>query len=237
MGYTIVKDVDRWYVCIAVETDHKLQRKQDLGVVGVDLGVKVLATLSDGTVFENQRPYKKKLNRIKRLSRRLAKKQKGSNNRIKTKVKLAKVHRKVRLIREVALHKLTTHLVQNYSTVIVEDLNISGMVKNHNLASCILDSGFGIFRTMLENKCSETESKLLFSDRFYPSSKTCSNCGNVKKTLKLSERVYCCNNCNFSIDRDLNAAINLRSLGACCADVKPVEIAVRSMNQEKIGDI
>jgi putative transposase len=158
-------------------------------------------------------------------------------NRKKAKVKLAKVYRKVRLIRNIALHKLTTHLVQNYSTVIIEDLNISGMVKNHNLAGCILDSGFGMFRQMLENKCSETESKLLFSDRFYPSSKTCSNCGNVKKTLKLSERVYHCDHCNFSIDRDLNAAINLRNLGACCAEVKPVEIANRLMKQENVGDV
>jgi putative transposase len=107
-------------------------------------------------------------------------------------------------------HKLTTYLTKNHSEIVIEDLNVAGMSKNHKMASAILDGGFSEFRKQVEYKCKWYGSILTVVDRFYPSSKTCSCCESIKKTLKLSERVYRCDNCGTSIDRDLNAAINLK---------------------------
>jgi putative transposase len=223
LNYTASRDVDRWYVSVTVDTSHQLERKSDKGTVGIDLGIKTLATLSDGTTFDNPRFYKKALARIQRQSRALARKQKGSRNREKSKVRLAKTHRKVRLSRLDSLHQLTTYVAINYTTVVIEDLNVSGMVKNHNLAASIQDAGFGMFRSMLIAKCDELGTRLVVADRWFASSKICSNCGNKKTELKLSTRIYRCDVCNSEMNRDLNAAINLKKLGACCPEVKPVD--------------
>jgi putative transposase len=222
LSYTVSRDVDRWYVSILVETEVEELPKTGK-TVGVDLGIKTLATLSDGTTAENPKILKKALNKLARKQRELARKKKGSKNREKAKTKVAKHHRKVRLTRLDVLHQLTTSLVRNYDTIVIEDLNVKGMLKNHKLARSISDCGFGMFRAMLENKCKMYGKTLVIADRFFPSSKTCSKCGYKKEELKLSERTFHCEKCNFEMDRDRNAAINLEKLGTCCPEVKSVD--------------
>jgi putative transposase len=190
-----------------------------IDVVGVDLGVKSLAALSTGEVIQGAKSYKKyeaKLSRIQWLNRH---KVKGSANWKKAQMQIARLHRKIANSRAYSLHKLTTLLAKNHGTVVIEDLNVSGMLANHQLAKAIADMGFYEFRRQLTYKCQLYGSKLVIVDRWFPSSKTCSNCGTKKETLSISQRVFECNCCNFVIDRDLNAAINLSH---CVAGVPPV---------------
>jgi putative transposase len=177
--------------------------------VGVDLGIKALATLSTGEVIVGAKSYKKyaaKLSRMQWLNRH---KTIGSRNWKKAQHKIARLHIKIANIRKNTLHKLTTLLAKNHGTVVIEDLNVSGMMANHKLAASIADMGFFEFRRQLTYKCKLYGSKLVVVDRWFPSSKTCSNCSTKKETLGLSERVFECGHCGFVIDRDLNAAINL----------------------------
>lgn len=215
LSYTVSRDVDRWYVSVSVETACEELPKTEK-TVGVDLGIKTLATLSDGTTIENPHLLKKRMRKLARKQREISRKQKGSKNREKAKTKVAKIHRAVRLTRLDVLHQTTTKLVRNYDTIVIEDLNVKGMLKNHKLARSISDCGFGMFRTLLENKCKLYGKTLVVADRFFPSSKTCSKCGHKKEELKLSERTFHCDKCNFEIDRDLNAAINLERWPTCC---------------------
>jgi putative transposase len=222
MSYTVSRDIDRWYVSVLVETD-VVELPKTGKTVGVDLGIKTLATMSDGSVIDNPHLLKRQMRKLARKQRELSRKQKGSKNREKAKTKVAKIHRTVRLARLDVLHQLTARLVRSYDTIVIEDLNVKGMLKNHKLARSISDCGFGMFRAMLENKCKMYGKTLVTADRFFPSSKTCSSCGHKKEELKLSERTFVCEKCNFEIDRDLNAAMNLEKLGACCPEVKSVD--------------
>lgn len=185
--------------------------------VGVDLGIKTLATLSNGEIFENLKPYKnakKKLRKQqKEVSRRYAKGAKNqSSNYKKSKIKLAKTHQKVANTRKDGLHKLTSYLAKTFDTVVVEDLNVKGMTKNHNLASAILDGGFFEFKRQLMYKKEWYGGTVILANRFFPSSKLCSSCGSKKEVLKLSEREYCCTECSEIINRDFNASMNLNKL-------------------------
>ncbi|WP_246162706.1 RNA-guided endonuclease InsQ/TnpB family protein [Brasilonema sennae] len=221
---SISRVADDWYIAFAYEQECKPTPKP-VDVVGVDLGIKELATLSTGVTFPNPKAYKKNIQKLKRLSKSLARKIKGSNNRHKLKIKLARHHNRVANIRKDSLHKVTHYLCKNHALVVVEDLNVSGMMSNHKLAQSIADCGFYEFKRQLEYKCKKFGSKLVVADRWYPSSKTCSNCGCKKETLLLSERVYSCEHCGHVIDRDLNAAINLSHCVAgekCLARVKRV---------------
>jgi len=209
---TISRTANDWFIAFAYEVDCQPSKKE-FDVVGVDLGVKVLASLSTGVSFPNPRNYKKQLSKLQRLSKQLARKEKGSNNRYKAKNKLAKLQAHIASLRKDILHKITTYLCKNHAKIVVEDLNVSGMVKNKKLSQSISDCGFYEFRRQLEYKCKKFGSKLIIADRFYPSSKTCSNCGQKKEVITLSERIFECDNCGFSLDRDLNAAINLMALG------------------------
>lgn len=187
--------------------------------MGVDLGIKTLAILSDGIEFKSVRPYKKYKQKLKKLQRAASKKfKKGekeqSKNYQKTVKKIANLHYKIACIRQDSLHKLTSYLAKNHSHVVIEDLNVQGMSKNHRLASAILDGGFYEFRRQLTYKCEWYGSKLTVADRFFASSKTCSNCGEKKTTLSLKERVFRCEHCDYEADRDLNAAKNLEKYGA-----------------------
>ncbi len=211
---TVSKTAGHWFV--AFKVPYAVYSKQTKNnPVGVDLGIKTLATLSDGTIFENKRPYKKAKRKLAIAQRKLSKKYKKgqaqSKNYKKQQQKVAKIHYKIACIRKDSLHKLTTHLAKNHSEIVIEDLNVSGMSKNHKLASAILDGGFYEFRRQLGYKCEWYSSVLTVVDRFYPSSKTCSSCGIKKTTLKLSERAFTCESCGFSCDRDLNASLNLKS--------------------------
>ena len=213
---TISQHAGRWYASLTVERDDtSVTRKAPKGgAVGVDLGVKALATLSDGTVVENPRYLKKSERKLKQAQQALSRKTKGSNRRNKAKATVARIHARVANQRQDGLHKLTTWLTNKYSEISIEDLHVAGMVKNRHLAKSISDAAFGEFRRQLEYKASRTGARLHVVDRWYRSSKTCSGCGRVKAKLSLSERTYTCEGCGLVLDRDLNAAINIMVAGS-----------------------
>ena len=212
---TVSQRAGRWFAALTVERDDNPMTKPPKGgAVGVDLGIKTLATLSDGTVIENPRPLKKTERKLKQAQKALSRKTMGSKRRAKARAKVARLHARVANVRADAIHKATTWLAETYSHISIEDLNATGMVKNHHLAKAIMDASFGEFRRQLEYKTARTGAALRVIDRWYPSSKTCSACGTVKAKLSLCERVYRCDACGLSMDRDLNAAINIRVAGS-----------------------
>ena len=212
---TISQRAGRWFASLTVEREDESMNPAPKGsAVGVDLGIKTLATLSDGTVFENPRYLKKSEQRLRSTQRSLSRKTRGSNRRAKVKAKVARIHAHIANQRRDTLHKLTTYLANNYSEISIEDLNVVGMAKNHALAKSVMDASFGEFRRQLEYKTTRTGARLNVVDRWYPSSKTCSGCGRVKTKLSLSERTYKCDGCGLVMGRDLNAAINIMVAGS-----------------------
>ena len=210
---TISRQAGDWYLSFHVELPELDPTPKAVDVVGVDLGISALATLSTGVVFPNLKPYRMAKQKLARLQRSVSRKEKGSNNRKKAVLKLARQHRRVAAIRSDAIHKITTYLAQNHSQIVIEDLNVVGLLSNHKLAGAISDCSFGEFRRQLDYKCQFYGSQLVVADRFFPSSQLCSGCGHQQK-MSLSARVYDCPQCGLSIDRDLNAAINLSRLGS-----------------------
>ena len=212
---TISQRAGRWFASLTIEREDEPVKPAPKGSsVGVDLGIKTLATLSDGTVIENPQHLKKSEQKLKRAQRALSRKMSGSNRRAKAKTKVARIHAHVANQRNDSLHKLTTYLASKYSEISIEDLNAAGMAKNHCLAKSVMDASFGEFRRQLEYKTERTGARLNIVDRWYPSSKTCSQCGRVKTKLSLAERTYSCEHCGLVIDRDLNAAINIKVAGS-----------------------
>ena len=212
---TISQRAGRWFASLTVEREGKpVASPPKGGAVGVDLGVKTLATLSDGTVIENPRYLQKSERRLKKAQRALSRKTKGSNRRANARVKVADLHAHVANQRSDAMHKLTTRLAETFSDISIEDLHVAGMVKNHHLAKSVSDAAFGEFRRQLEYKTARSGTRLHVVDRWYRSSQTCSNCGRVKAKLSLSERTYRCDGCGLVLDRDLNAAINICVAGS-----------------------
>lgn len=214
MSATVSRVADRWFVSIAVDTSDSshLPKAENQGEAGVDLGVSALATLSTGEVIPGPKPHKALLDRLRRLSRSLSRKQKGSANRCKAKAKLAKLHARIAEIRSDALHKLTTDLTRRFHTIGIENLNVRGMVKNQRLARSIADMGFFEFRRQLEYKAAMRGGQVMAADRFYASSKTCSVCGHKLDDLPLSAREWTCPSCGAVHDRDVNAAVNLKNM-------------------------
>jgi putative transposase len=180
-------------------------------VAGVDLGINRMAQVSDGVYFENPRALKRALIKLKHLQRVVSRHQKGSANRQKAVKQLAKAQFRVSNIRKDALHQATTLLAKTKSATMLENLNVSGMMKNHHLAQAIADVGMHEFRRQLQYKGAWYGCEVFLAPRFFPSTKRCSRCGNEKE-LSLAERVYSCEACGQSMDRDLNAAINLEQL-------------------------
>jgi len=217
LNATVSEHAGRWFVSVQVEMDLPDQtHRAAFGVgqtakpvAGVDLGILALATVSDGTRIENPRAIKHSLGKIKRLQRSVSRRQAGSANRRKAVQQLARAHIRVANIRRDTLHQATSLLARTKSAVVLEDLNVSGMMKNHHLAQAIADVGMYEFRRQMSYKGEWYGCEVLFADRFYPSTKRCSRCGNVKPEFDLSERVYKCEVCHLIIDRDLNAALNL----------------------------
>lgn len=211
LSATISRTADRWYASITVDTSDAshLPKAENQGVVGVDLGVKQLATPSNGEVITGSKPLRQLLNRLQRLSRSLSRKVKGSNNRNKAKQKIARLHARIANIRNNSLHQLTTSITRRFHTIGIEDLNIKGMMKNEKLSRAISDMGFFEFKRQLAYKSDMRGGLVVIADRFYPSSKTCSACGHKLDTLSLSTREWECPECHTHHDRDLNAAINL----------------------------
>jgi IS605 OrfB family transposase len=215
LSATVSEQAGRWYVSVQVEQEHAVP--ENIGsVVGIDLGVKSLATVSDGIVIPNPRHLKRRLKSLKRLHRAVSRKVKGSKNRKKAAHRLARLYWKVSNQRHTTLHQVTTALAKTESVIVIENLRVAGMLKNHHLALAIGDVGFAEFRRQLEYKAARYGGQVLLADRWEPSSKACSGCGWVDDDLTLADRQFHCRNpqvrCGLVLDRDLNAAINLRKL-------------------------
>jgi len=208
---TISKKANRWFISFKMEVEQQTTNKTH-DVVGCDLGIKSLATLSTGETFEGSKSYRKYEKQLARLQYLNRHKVKGSNNWNKAQRQIAKLHFKIANIRKDTLHKLTTYLAKNHGKIVIEDLNVSGMMANHKLAKAVQDMGFYEFRRQLDYKTQLYGSELIIADRWFPSSKTCSNCGYKKESLSLTERVFECEQCHAVCGRDLNASLNLASL-------------------------
>ncbi|OPH37492.1 RNA-guided endonuclease InsQ/TnpB family protein [Moraxella atlantae] len=208
----IFKKGGEWFVSIAVELSQAITLKPKTGKsVGIDLGVKDLLVLSNGIKVQAPKPLKTQLTKLRRLNKQLSRKQKGSNNRAKAKTKLSRLHAKISNIRQDFSHKLTTQLVKGYDVICIENLNVKGMVQNRKLSRAISDLGFYEFKRQLIYKANQWGKVVKEVDRFYPSSKTCSNCGFVmaKADLTLAIRNWQCPSCHTQHDRDINASINI----------------------------
>ena len=177
--------------------------------VGIDLGVKDFVITSDGEVFENKHFFKKEEKQIKKLQRQLSKKVKGSNNRKKAQLKIAKLFERMTNKKEAYIHYVVNELLTYFDIVFMENLNVKGMLRNHHLAKAISEVGFYKFKEILVNKALVNDKQVVFVDRFYPSSKTCSVCGYKKRDLRLSDREWVCPICGTKHDRDINAAMNI----------------------------
>jgi len=187
LSATVSQRTNKWFVSIQVEEEIQ-DEDCGIGVVGVDLGIKTMATCSDGTVYKNPKALKNNLNKLKRKQRQLSRKKKGSKNREKIKNKLSKLHYKISNIRKDALHKTTSKIINENQVIVLEDLKISNMMKNHNLAQAISDVGFYEFRRQIDYKSTWNRRYVEYVDTFYPSSKLCSCCGHKKDKLGLGER-------------------------------------------------
>jgi putative transposase len=210
MSATISSRAGWWFVSIAVEVEHETPTHSG-GTVGIDLGLKTLATLSDGEKFENQKQYRQNLGRIQGLSKGLSRKVEGSQNWWKNAKKLAKAHYRVACQRQDVLHKMSTKVARTYALIGLEDLNTKGMLANHSLAQAVSDASFFEVKRQLLYKTEQHGGYMQLVERWYPSSKTCSSCGWVDEDLRLSDRVFVCEACGLSIDRDLNAARNIQA--------------------------
>lgn len=204
----------KYFASILVDTPHLIPTKKlicENQAVGIDLGIKTFATLSDGFVIENPKYLRKSLRKLKKLSRKHSRKVKGSNNRNKSRIKLARLHERVTNQRLDFLHKTSTSLVRKYDTICLETLSSSNMIKNHKLAQALSDIAIGKFNELLEYKAEWYGKNILRIGQFEPSSKLCT-CGVINKELKLSDRTWTCKSCGVLHDRDLLAANNIKRM-------------------------
>lgn len=202
-----------YYLSILVDGDLTHKVKESHHTVGIDLGIKDFVITSDGEVFDNLHFKKNESKKLIRLQKQLSRKKNGSNNREKARLKLAKAYKKISDKKEYYLHQVSNYLIDENQVICMEDLNVKGMLRNHKLANSIQEMNFGEFRRMLEYKANWYGRKIVFVDRFYPSSKTCNHCGYINKKLKLSDRQWVCPDCGEIIERDYNAALNIRDEG------------------------
>lgn len=228
----------RWYVSFAVEINDPPPLPAAGRVVGVDLGITDFAVTSDEERLANPRHLARKARNLARYQRRMARKQRGSNNRVKAKAKVARAHRKVKAARSDFLHRTSTRLVRDHDVIVIEDLNIRGMLSNRMLAKAIGDCGWGTFRRMLEYKADRAGRCLIVIDRWFPSSKRCSHCEHLRSELSLSTRRWRCPSCRTLHDRDINAAKNILAAGlavaACGGDIRhPGVRRVRSLAKQE----
>jgi putative transposase len=219
LSATVSEQAGHWYVSVLVEQGHDVPANRG-PVVGVDLGIKRLATLSDGVEEPNPRHLQQRLRTIRRCQRAVSRRQKGSHNRRKAAQRLGRLHRTVAHQRADTLHQLTSRLAKTKSVVVIEDLNVAGMLKNHHLAQAIGDVGFAEFRRHLLYKAAWYGCRVVVASRWEPSSKTCSGCGWVDDDLTLADRAFRCQNprCGQVLDRDLNAALNLSKLAGSSSE-------------------
>ena len=201
----------KYFLSILVELPQEeiVKFEQTNDRVGIDLGVKDFVITSDGEVFENKHFLKKEEKKMNKLQRQLSKKKVGSNNREKQRVKIAKLFERMTNKKDAYIHYVVNKLLQSYDTIFMEDLNVQGLLRNHYLAKAIQEVGFYKFKEILYNKALVNGKQVVFVDRFYPSSKTCSVCGYKKRDLRLSDREWVCPKCGTKHDRDINAAVNI----------------------------
>jgi putative transposase len=206
---------NKYFAAILIDTYDKLKeiKKPENNIIGIDLGIKTLVTFSDGLTINNLKWIRSNEKKLKRLHKQLSKKQIGSNNRNKAKLKLAIAHEKIYNKKLNNLHNITSKIINENQIIVLEDLNVSGMLQNHKLAKSIQELSWSEFRRQLEYNAKENNRNLIFISQWFPSSKVCSCCGWKNNNLKLSDRIFICKECGLEIDRDLNAAINIRNEG------------------------
>ena len=202
----------KFYLSVLIDKPLR-QVPQSSSMVGLDLGIKDFAVTSDGQVIENIHFKKNEESRLKRLQRQISKKVVGSKNREKVRLRFAKLNEKIRNRKLNFLHDVTNHLIDENQVIVMEDLNVKGMVRNHKLAESISEVNWGEFRRILTYKAAWHGRQLVFIDRFYPSSKRCNHCGYIYKELTLKDRQWVCPECGSLIDRDYNAALNILEEG------------------------
>ena len=225
---TVSERAGRWFVAVSVEEqlpDHKPRGRH---VVGVDVGSRNLAVTSDGELFRNPRSFRRAERRLRMLQKAVTRKKKGSVNRKKAAARVARCHYKIACIRKDTLHKTSSTIVKSAAVIVLEDLNVAGMMKNRCLSKSVSDAAMGELHRQIEYKAAWHGVQILRADRWFPSSKTCSSCGVVNQQLSLATEEWCCTTCNAIHDRDVNAAINLKKLAgsssatACCPDSSDV---------------
>jgi putative transposase len=219
LSASVSERAGRWFVSIQVEQEQPeyIGQKDEHDVVGVDLGIKTLATVSDGQTYKNPKPLKTKLWKLKKLNQDVSRKVKGSQNRKKAVSKVAKLYYKISNIRKDCLHKMTTILAKTKRIIGIEDLNVSGMLKNHKLARSIADLGLFEWRRQLEYKGKWYGCLIKIIDRWFPSSKTCHICGEINENLTLADREWICS-CGIHHDRDFNASKNIEYVAASLSE-------------------
>ena len=218
---TISKRAGKYFASFLIETnEYNSNDTNRQASVGVDFGIKDLAVLSNGEIFAANQTLKTSLNKLAKLQKNLAKKVKDSNRRTKAKLKVQKLHFRIAKQRQAVLHQLSDYLTKTFNLITIEDLNVKGMVKNRKLSRAISDAGFGYLRQMIEYKAKLRNCTVVIANRFFPSSKTCSHCRKIKENLTLADRVFNCE-CGLSINRDLNAALNLNQYGLDTLQPRP----------------
>ena len=221
MSATVSERAGRWFIAVSVEMPDAPVASNNGAAIGIDLGLATFATLSTGEKIEAPRPLRRLGKKLACVSRQHSRKVKGSSNRRKSALKLARLHYRISCIRKDFLHKLSTRLSKNHARIGLETLNVRGMMANRCLAKAISDQGWSEFGRMLEYKAEQYGSTVERVGMFYPSSKTCSVCGTAVKHMPLSVRTWTCGECGAAHDRDVNAAQNL--VRAASPDIKPVD--------------
>ena len=223
----------KYYISIFTEQEVKELPKTNKQV-GIDLGLKDFVITSDNKKFKNNRYTKKYAKKLKKAQQHLSRKQKGSNGFEKQKLKVAKIHEKISSCRLDTLHKVSKELVESYDLISVEDLNVKGMIKNHKLSKHISDVSWGTFVTLLQYKCDWYGKEIIKVNRFYPSSKTCNDCGWINQNLKLSDREWTCKSCGIVHDRDINASRNILKEGLKNISVGTIEYTDGVLNKTSV---
>ena len=244
---TLSKDADKYYFSVQCELDVPDNAEIKEAIVGVDLGIKTLLVCSDGTSFDNPKNTYKTEKKLAHAQKDFSRTKKGSKNRDKARLKVQKIHRTIKDRRLDNLHKATNTLVKTKPRYIVlEDLNVTGMMKNHRLAKAVQDSSFGEIYRQVKYKAGWYGSEVILAGRFFPSSKMCRKCGAINENLTLADRIFICPHCGHTEDRDLHASINLENFGlstlssrgikACGESVRPLsafDLEAVSTNQEE----
>ena len=230
----------KYYFSVLIDKPHEVRFNKTDNIVGIDLGIKDLIITSNGEKFENKHFYKRQENKLKKLNRKFAKTQISSKNHQKIRVKIAKLNEKIQNQRLWYIHHIVNQLFNENQVIVMEDLNVSGMMKNHKLAKSIQDVSLCELKNILQYKASWNDKQVVFIDRFYPSSKLCSSCGYKNNGLQLSDREWVCPECGVIHDRDINAAINImnegkRIIGSSSPEFKRVgeQAVANSMNLEQ----